>query len=260
MVSHNTPLNAPKHGLPSETSIRVVSLIAPFHWLKEGFRDLLRSQFASLFYGVCFALMGWTIAFFNGASYGLTIAATSAFMLLGPLLAIGLYNLSDQLENNEQADLKVSLICWRGNISNLALFALVSIIVALIWARASAVIFAVFYNTGLPEMGDFARAVVSLENIEFIVVYFGVGLLFASFIFAFSVVAVPMMYDRKTDAISACLTSLRAVTMNPGPMLVWSGILVVLISIGFATGFLGLIYTAPIAGHASWHAYKAMIR
>ena len=244
---------------PPSLSIQQVSLLAPFSWLKDGFRDLCRAQFASVFYGVCYALMGWTIAFFNGTSYGLTLAAASAFMLLGPILAIGLYNLSDRLEKNEPPDLRKSLTCWRPNISNLALFALVCTIVALIWARASAVIFAVFYNTGLPEMADFARAIVAFENLEFIIIYFGIGLLFATFVFAISVVSVPLMYDRKTDAITAALTSLAVVAKNPVPMLVWSAILVMLITIGFLTGFLGLIYTAPIAGHATWHAYKSLV-
>ncbi len=250
---------------PSDTvsqfsTIRDVSWRAPFSWLKAGFRDLLRAQFASLFSVVCFALMGWTIAFFNGASYGLTLAASSAFMLLGPILAIGLYNLSDQLEQGNPPSLRTSLTVWRGNMGNLSLFALVSLIVALIWARASAVISAVFYNTGLPSMGDFASAALTLENLEFVVVYFGIGLLFAAFIFAISVVAVPLMYDQKKDAITAVLISL------PGGRGEEPGrhggvgvlILVVWVSLGFVTGFLGLIYTAPIAGHATWHAYRAL--
>lgn len=256
MADAHSPETEP-NGLSA--SVQCVPLSAPFSWLKAGARDLFRAQFASLFYGVCFALMGWTIAFFNDTSYGLTLAAASAFMLLGPILAIGLYNLSDQLEKNQQPDLRKSLTCWRPNISNLALFALVCTIVALIWARASAVIFAVFYNTGLPEMADFARAIVAFDNIEFIVIYFGIGLVFAAFVFAISVVSVPLMYDRKTDAITAALTSLMVVAKNPGPMLVWAVLLVALITIGFLTGFLGLIYTAPIAGHATWHAYKSLV-
>ena len=109
-------------------------------------------------------------------------------------------------------------------------------------------------------MEDFGRTIVSFENIEFIAVYFSIGLMFAAFIFAISVVSVPLMYDRKTDAVTAALTSLAVVAKNPGPMLVWAVILVALVSVGFLTGFLGLIYTAPIAGHASWHAYKSLVR
>lgn len=244
---------------PPWEMVKRVRILAPFDWLKAGFRDLLTAQFASLFYGVCFALMGWTIAFFNGASYGLTLAAASAFMLLGPFLALGLYNLSDSIETNNPPSIRKSLTSWQGNIGNLALFALVITIIALVWARASAVIFAVFYNTGLPEMTDFAKGMLSLNNIEFLIIYFGVGLVFASFVFAISVIAVPMMYDRKTDAVTAVITSLSAVVKNPGAMLIWGIILVMLVSIGFLTGFLGLVYTAPIAGHATWHAYRALV-
>jgi uncharacterized membrane protein len=67
------------------------------------------------------------------------------------------------------------------------------------------------------------------------------------------------MYDKKSDAITAVLTSLSVVSKNPGAMIVWAGILVALISVGFLAGFLGLIYTAPIAGHATWHAYRALV-
>ena len=256
---HSEDQNQPAEQPSLWDRINNVPLLAPFGWLKAGFQDLLKAQFASLFYGVCFALMGWTVAFFNGASYVMTLAATSAFMLLGPVLAIGLYNLSNQLEKGDNPSLRASLTVWRGNMNNLALFALVSGIVALIWARASAVIFAVFYNAGLPSMGDFASAVLTLENIEFLLVYFGVGFVFAAFIFSISVVAVPLMYDKKSDAITAVLLSLAVVARNPGAMIVWAGILVALISFGFLAGFLGLIYTAPIAGHATWHAYRALI-
>jgi uncharacterized membrane protein len=181
-------------------------------------------------------------------------------MLLGPILSIGLYNLSDHLQEGQAPSLRTSLTIWRGNIPNLAIFALISGIVALIWARASAVIFAVFYNSTLPAMGDFASAAFNLENIDFMIVYFGVGLFFAVFMFAISVVAVPLMYDQRRDAITAILVSLQVVGKNPGPMAVWAMILVCLISIGFLTGFVGLIYTAPIAGHATWHAYRQLVR
>jgi uncharacterized membrane protein len=96
-----------------------------------------------MFYGVAFALMGWTVAFFYGAAYWLTITAMGAFMLAGPLIAIGLYALSRQRERGEEPHLPPTLTCWRGNMSNLSIFALVVGVVGLIWARASMVVFAV---------------------------------------------------------------------------------------------------------------------
>jgi uncharacterized membrane protein len=94
--------------------------------MRKGFADLFIAQFNSLFYGVAFALIGWTIAFFYGASYGLTLTASSAFMLIAPVLALGLYALSHQIEQGETPRLRTTLTVWRGNMANIALYALVT--------------------------------------------------------------------------------------------------------------------------------------
>jgi len=254
------PANLPASATSSGFSlVRTVGAGAPFTWVRKGFADLLACQFASMFYGVAFALMGWTVAFFYGAAYWLTLTAMCAFMLAGPIMAIGLYALSRQREQGEEPHLRPTLSCWRGNMSNLGIFALVVGVVTLVWARASMVIFAVLYDTGLPSAESFISELLSFNNIEFVVTYFAVGGLFAAFIFATSVVAVPLMFDQGKDAVSAMLLSLAVVARNPLVMVVWGALLVVLVSIGFATGFLGLIYTAPVAGHATWHAYRDLV-
>lgn len=240
-------------------AVNKVGVFTPFTWVKKGASDLLKCQFSSLFYGVAFALMGWTVAFFYGVAYWFTLTAMGAFMLLGPLLAIGLYALSRQVERGEEPHLRPTLSCWRDNISNFSIFALVIGVVTLIWARASLVVFAVLYDTGMPTADQFVNELMSFTNIEFVVSYLIVGALFAGFIFAISVVAVPLMFDQGKDAISAMLISLSVVARNPLVMLIWAALLVVLIGTGFATGFLALIYTAPIAGHATWHAYRDLL-
>jgi uncharacterized membrane protein len=240
-------------------AVNKVGVLAPFSWVKKGTADLLNCQFSSMFYGAVFALMGWTVAFFYGAAYWLTLTAMGAFMLVGPLVAIGLYALSRQRERGEEQHLLPTLSCWRGNMSNLSIFALVIGVVAMIWARASMVIFAVLYDTGLPTASDFLNELLSFNNVEFVVSYLIVGGLFASFIFATSVVAVPLMFDQGKDAISAMLISLSVVARNPVAMVIWAALLVLLIGIGFATGFLALVFTAPIAGHATWHAYRDLL-
>ena len=240
-------------------AVNKVGVLAPFSWVKKGTADLLNCQFSSMFYGAVFALMGWAVAFFYRAAYGLTLTAMGAFMLVGPLVAIGLYALSRQRERGEEQHLLPTLSCWRGNMSNLSIFALVIGVVAMIWARASMVIFAVLYDTGLPTASDFLNELLSFNNVEFVVSYLIVGGLFASFIFATSVVAVPLMFDQGKDAISAMLISLSVVARNPVAMVIWAALLVLLIGIGFATGFLALVFTAPIAGHATWHAYRDLL-
>jgi len=254
-----TPENLPASAFSGASMVRKVGLGAPFTWVKKGFGDLMACQFASLFYGVAFALMGWTVAFFYGAAYWLTLASMCAFMLAGPVMAIGLYALSRQRERGEEPHLRPTLVCWRGNMSNLGLFALVVGVVTLIWARASLVVFAVLYDSGMPSAATFFSELLAFRNVEFVVTYFAVGGLFAGFIFATSVVAVPLMFDRGKDAVSSMLLSLVVVARNPLAMIVWGTLLFLLVTIGFATGFLGLIYTAPVAGHATWHAYRDLI-
>jgi uncharacterized membrane protein len=89
--------------------------------------------------------------------------------------------------------------------------------------------------------------------------YLIIGSGFAAFIFSISVVAVPLMLDRDKDAISAMLLSIATVAKNPLPMLLWACLIVMLAGIGFATAFTGLIVTIPILGHATWHAYRALV-
>lgn len=241
-------------------AINPVPVGAPFAWLARGIADLRAAPAASLFYGAAFAVMGWLIAFFYGHAYSLTVALMGGFMLLGPGLAMGLYGLSRQRENGEIPRLLPSLTIWRSNLSNLGIFALVTGVVLLIWARASLVVFAVFYTSGLPSTDDFLRELLAFENAEFVIAYLVIGSGFAAFIFSISAVAVPLMLDRDKDAVSAMLLSLAAVAKNPLPMLVWAILIVTLAGIGFATAFIGLIVMIPILGHATWHAYRALVQ
>jgi len=78
-------------------------------------------------------------------------------------------------------------------------------------------------------------------------------------VFAISVVSVPMMLDRNTDGIVAVLTSLAAASANVPAMIVWGFIIVVLVSLGFALWFVGLIVAVPVIGHATWHAYRELV-
>ena len=120
---------------------------------------------------MCIRDRGWAIVFFYGHAYSLTVALIGGFMLLGPGLAMGLYGLSRQREAGEVPRLQPSLSIWRANLSNLGIFALVSGVVFLIWARASMVAFAVFYSSGLPTADDFLREILAFENVEFVIAY-----------------------------------------------------------------------------------------
>lgn len=239
--------------------VQGVALKAPWYWLAAGLMDLRRAGSSSLFYGACFTLAGWLMYGVFLRAYALFAGLTTGFLLLGPLLAMGLYDISRRLERGEAPRLQPTLSCWRPNLANLGVFAAVLAVVMLLWARASMVVFALFFDGGLPTFGDVLRALFAFQQPEFALVYFVVGGFFATFVFAISIIAVPLMLDRGTDAVTACLASIAACARNPGPLLLWGACIVVLVGLSFATLFLGLVVVMPLVGHGTWHAYRALV-
>ena len=239
--------------------VRHVAATAPFGWLAAGWRDFRAHPWPSLFYGACFATMGWLIAITFRHAYAYVSALTTGFFLVGPFLAIGLYDLSRRRERGEPAWLAPTLDAWRSNFGAIGIFALLLLVILLVWARASLVVFALFYTHDMPSLEGFLGQVASLRNPEFLLTYLMVGGFFAALVFAISVVSVPMMLDRGTDGVVATLTSLRAFGANVPAMLVWGSTITVLVVAGFAVYFVGLLVAVPVVGHATWHAYRAIV-
>ncbi len=252
----SSPQTMPDNSFPI---VRQVKLRSIFTWLQRGLNDLRIAKFASLFYGAVFASAGLAMHTVLFEASWLLSALTTGFLLVGPFLAMGLYDLSRRIELGEPSTLLPSLTCWKNNLSNVAIFAGLLVVVLLVWARASLVIFAIFFQGGLPSFMDIVQAVFAFKQPTFAIIYFAVGGFFAAFVFAISVVAIPLMADRNTDAVTAAIASLIAIIRNPFPMLIWAITIVALVTLGFASHYLGLIITMPIIGHASWHAYRDLV-
>lgn len=246
----------PPHSFPVIRTIRSRNIL---DWLRHSITDIRQAKFASLFYGLVFTSAGILMNTVLFKASWLLSSLTTGFLLLGPFLAMGLYDLSRQLESGQKAALIPSLTAWRSNLMNVGIFAGVLIVILLIWARASLIIFALFFQGGLPTFLEIVNTVITFEQPTFAAVYFAVGGFFATFVYAVSVIAIPLMLDRQTDAVTAAIASLKAVTQNLLPMLLWAFTIVLLVTIGFATHFVGLIITMPIIGHASWHAYRDLV-
>jgi uncharacterized membrane protein len=237
--------------------IRKVPFDQPVRWLGEGWGDLRRVPVASLAYGVCFAVAGWLMAWVFADAYALFAGLLMGFLLLGPALAMGTYDLSRRLEQGEMPRFRDTVTAWRPNLANIGILAAVLGVLFLLWARASMVVFALFFDTaGLPTFTEVLRAIFAFEQPTFAAIYFGVGGLFAALAFVISVIALPMMLDRKVDAINAALASMAACARNPAAMLVWAACIVSLIVGSLVAGYVGLAMVMPWLGHASWHAYR----
>ncbi|PKO58260.1 MAG: hypothetical protein CVU19_07780 [Betaproteobacteria bacterium HGW-Betaproteobacteria-13] len=244
--------------LPFPT-VRDVPFTAPIRWVAHAFGDLRACPVPSLFYGFCFAAMGLLITFVFEHAYEYTSALTSGFLLLGPFFAMGLYEISRRHERGENCALVPTLTVWKRNAGNIGIFAVVLGVVFLVWARASLVVFALFYSNEMPNLSGFLGQLMAFENIEFLLVYFGIGMVFAIIAFAVSVVSIPLMLDRNQDAISSMLASVAALTRNPAAMLVWALLIATLTIVGFLSFHLGLVVLMPIIGHATWYAYRDLI-
>lgn len=239
--------------------IRHVSAGAPLAWLAAGWADFRFAWKPSVFYGIVFAAMGWLVAWVFSNAYAYVWGLTSGFLLLGPFLAIGLYELSRQRGRGEAPRLRPTLMAWRPNVGSIGMFALVLGVLLLLWSRASLVVIAVAFPSEMPSLQNFMADALSPKNLEFLLTWLAVGSVFALLVFAIAVVSVPMMLDRNTDGIVASITSLAVVRANIVPMLVWGALITVLTVAGFALFYLGLIVAVPVIGHATWHAYRELV-
>ena len=231
---------------------------APWRWLKLGWHDFASAPLIGLFYGACFATMGslLVLVFRHAPAYVLGLSA--GFVLVGPFLCLGMYDASRRLERGERPRLASSLVAWRTRTGAMAIFGAVLLVLEMLWARASLVVFALSFD-GMPDFKGSLLALFDPQNLSFIVAYVAIGGLFAGLIFAVSVVAMPMILDREADAISAGLTSIRLCLAQPGLMLLWGALITTIVFVAMLPGFLGLLVAAPVLGHASWHAYRAAV-
>jgi uncharacterized membrane protein len=237
-----------------------LGLLDPLRWLRRGGGDLWAAKTIGLFYGLCFWLMALVLGavFRNMPEYTLSMA--SGCLLVGPFLALGLYEVSRRREAGMPPSLALSLTCWDRHLSSMGLLVLLLIVLELLWGRASLVVFAVFFNTGMPSTTGVLQAVFNFQNWEFLLVYALVGGVFAALVFGVGVVAIPMILDRDTDAISAAITSFQVVFENPLVMLYWGLLMTSLVAVALLPWGLGLVVVGPWLGHASWHAYRGSVR
>jgi len=242
-----------------QTQIRPLDAGAPFRWLALGWQDFRAYPGIGFFYGGCFWLMALTLGFVFRTRPEYTMSIASGCLLVGPFLAMGLYEVSRRREQGLVPDLGSSVTCWEPHIRSMGMLVLVLIVLELLWGRASLVVFAVFFNTGMPSTTGVLNAVFNPENWEFVAVYFAVGGVFASLVYGTAVVSIPMILDRDTDAISAAITSIRVVFENTGVMLLWGALLTALVFLALLPWGAGLLLVGPLLGHASWHAYRGSV-
>jgi uncharacterized membrane protein len=236
--------------------VRSIALRAPLRWLAQGARDVVANPRVSAFYGACFFAMAAILGAVFRYRPEWTMTLASGCLLVGPFLAMGLYEVSRQREQGGQADLAASLTCWKRHVGSMSLLVLVLVLLEMVWGRASLVAFALFFDNGLPTAATVLDAVFNPRNWQFVAVYMSLGAVFAAAVFCFMVVTIPMILDRDTDAVTASLTSLFVVLRNLGAMLFWGALVVALMAVALWPWALGIVVVGPWLGYATWHAYR----
>jgi len=252
------PPESPSSGRPEPDALpfvapcRALAASAPLRWLRLGWRDLRRAPRQGLGYGLFVVAASWLVSLlaWELGSPWVLLAMLSGFVFLGPVMAIGLYSISYQLQQGLRPRLGYCLReGWR-HLGNEMIFAFILVIVFLVWARAASMVHVFFPVAAHPR---------PLEVVVFFTVGSAVGAVFAAIIFAAAAFSLPMIMDRRVDTVTAVVTSINAVGRNKPAMALWAGLIVAAVAVGFATAFIGLAVLLPLIGHATWHAYREAI-
>lgn len=228
---------------------RDLPVTAAIGWLRLGWKDFVAAPRVSLVYGLfVFAVtasIAW-IAWLLG-SYVLLISVLSGFVFIAPLLAFALYSVSRQLSEGKEPSLRRTLRAMKSPLGNAAIFALVLLVIFLVWARAGLMVHVFFPMDGHPKPADI---------LTFLAIGSAVGSIFAAFTFAATACSLPMLANRDVDVVTAVVSSINAVLRNKYAMAFWAMTIVVLTLVGFATALVGLVVIIPWLAYSTWHGYR----
>ena len=244
--------------------VRRVSFNQPFQWLAAGGRDFIAAPLPSLCYGLLFVCAGYVLTFglWRIHSIYMLLPLASGFMLVGPALTLGFQAISRDLERHRRPSFIGALLAWQTNAGPIFHAGLAFMFLFLVWFRLAELIFALSFpaTAGLDVQDLLNTTFFTSGGWLFLALFLALGACVAALAFAGGAVALPMLLDRHVGMVEAIATSFKAVTLNLGTMALWAAILVVLTVAGMAVFFVGLAITLPLAGHATWHAYRAVIR
>lgn len=254
-------------GASTSAAVPVVRRLAPsdlFHSLARGVDDFVAMPSHAIFLCVIYPLLGILLVSMTLGNSMLPLAfpIAAGFALVGPLAAIGLYELSRRREAGlDSSPSHVFDVLHSPSFGAIVALGLLLMAIFLIWlAVAEGIYIANFGYKAPASIWQFADEVLNTSaGWNLIFVGTGVGFLFAVVVLAISAVSFPLLLDRDVGAPAALLTSIRVVTANPGTMALWGFIVAALLVIGSIPCFLGLTVVMPVLGHATWHLYRRAV-
>jgi uncharacterized membrane protein len=231
--------------------------------LAAGLRDFQAAPLYGLFFGGIYALGGMAIvwAAWAGGLLYLVYPLAAGFALIGPFIAVGLYEVSRRRE----LDLPLS---WRAVLGavfaqgsrELGWMAFVAVFIFMMWMYQVRLLLALFFGfqSFAPE-AFFRTLFTTPEGLLFLAIGNVDGAVLSLVLFSLTVVSFPLLLDRDVDFITAMIASVRSVIANPAPMVGWAAIVVLLLIAASMPMFLGLFVVLPVLGHTTWHLYRKLV-
>lgn len=255
---------------PPAPVVRPIGLMRPLVWLELAWHDIVQLRALSFAHGLAVAAFGALMVWAVGDRFWLLAGAFSGFLVVAPVLATSLYALSRALERGEPTDWHViprTWLAWQHEHAGrhdadywvLVRFGLLLGLAGTGWVVVSAALIALYAPAPVHSLVDFVRAVVLAREGWLFEAWLMLGGVLAAPIFASSVVAMPMLLDRRVTLMQAVTTSWQAVIVNPVPMAIWAALVLGFTLLGLGAALIGLVPVMPMLGHASWHAYRDLV-
>lgn len=251
-------------GILERPDIRRITVSDVFDALAEGYSDFREKPshyaFVALIYPLAGAIM---IAWSAGAELlPLVYPLLTGFALLGPLLALGLMDISRRRERGEDASwAEVPAIFKSPSLPSLLMMSIGLLLIFMVWLFLARGLYDTMVSDNLaPGVFNFMSGILNHPNaVPFLIWSNGLGFLLALVALVVSIVAFPLLLDRDVGVVTAVATSIRASLANPVPVALWGLLVAGLLAIGMATLMVGLVVIVPVLGHATWHLYRKLV-
>jgi uncharacterized membrane protein len=242
--------------------VRPLTPADPFKWLAQGWGDFKTEPAMSVAYGLIILLI--SIGFIGGlVALGwdyILFPAFAGFMVVGPILAVGLYEKSRRIETHKPLRWRNVFFVRPRSGGQILFTGVLLCLLMMVWMRAAVIIYALFFGlVPFPGLNHIASMLFTIDTgWAMLAVGTAVGGLFAAFSFAISAFSIPMLLNEPIDALTAMGSSMALVWNNLRVLLIWAAIVLIGFLICLGTFMLGLVVIYPLLGHATWHAYRAV--
>lgn len=251
-------------GNPALPSIRKIGTADLWDALDKGLDDFKANPSFAVLLAVIYPVIGLVLGrlVFGYDVLPLLYPLAAGFALMGPLAAIGFYEVSRLREQGrETAWADVLGILRSPSIGAIAILGFVLMVVFLVWLTIAHTLYVESFGYAAPEsISGFASQILDTPTgWRLAVIGNAVGFLFAAAVFVTSALSFPLLLDRNVGPATAVVTSVRAFLVNPVTMTIWGLIVAVVLALGCLPFFFGLAVAVPVLGHATWHLYRKVV-